>query len=179
MNKHFFLMTMAAAAIAVSGNAQNTPRYAASTHTWVFGEQTWSDAIQGPACNKESFEDGDTTPQCRSYTEDGETFYYYNWAYVDAYKSRMCPAPWRVPTKSDFETLVFYAGASTLISEWGYGGYANGSSVTDETSYAYYWSCTESASSGIDGAYFLSYYSGDLLVTDTYKGNVFQVRCVR
>jgi hypothetical protein len=57
----------------ISGYAQNTPRYAASTTTWKYGEQTWSDAIQVPECDKEDFE-ASSTPQCRSYTKDGTTW---------------------------------------------------------------------------------------------------------
>jgi hypothetical protein len=37
------------------GYAQ-TPPYAASTKTWQFGEQLWSDAIHEPLCNKEDDE---------------------------------------------------------------------------------------------------------------------------
>jgi hypothetical protein len=48
--------------------AQDTPRYAASTKTWVFGYQIWSDAIQIPSCNKSSFKVSFTEPDCRSYT---------------------------------------------------------------------------------------------------------------
>jgi hypothetical protein len=39
----------------LAGYAQTTPRYAASTQTWTFGEQIWSDAIHIPECNKTDF----------------------------------------------------------------------------------------------------------------------------
>jgi hypothetical protein len=69
-----------------------TPPYAASTLIWTFGEQQWSDAIRIPACNKtSSFTDSYTEPQCRSYTSGTNTWYYYNWPYVVANPSTMCP----------------------------------------------------------------------------------------
>jgi hypothetical protein len=89
----------------VGGYAQSTPRYAASTRTWTFGNQTWSDAIRMPECNKTDFTASYTDPHCRSYTEDGTTWYYYNWPYVDKNKAKMCPSPWRVPARSDIEDI--------------------------------------------------------------------------
>jgi hypothetical protein len=127
----------------VCGYAQNTPSNAASTIIWVIGEQSWSNAIRMPECHKETFEE-DHAPQCRSYTEEGKTWYYYNWAYVDKYKAKMCPSPWRVPTKADMETLESNSNGNALFDAWGYGGYAFGSSMYDVNSYdAYYWSSTE------------------------------------
>jgi hypothetical protein len=67
--------------------AQDRPPHAASDQTWVFGNQTWSDIIQMPGCNKVTFEISDDSPQCRSRrTILGETRYYYNWKYVSLHK---------------------------------------------------------------------------------------------
>jgi hypothetical protein len=55
----------------VSAYAQNTPPHAASTATWVIGDQTWSDAIHIPACDKKDFKESETAPRCRSYTSAG------------------------------------------------------------------------------------------------------------
>jgi hypothetical protein len=55
----------------ISCYAQNTPPYAASAQTWTFGNQTWSDAIHMPGCNKESLIDL-YDPDCCSYTTDGK-----------------------------------------------------------------------------------------------------------
>jgi hypothetical protein len=178
MKKHLFLM-MIAVAITVSGYAQTTPQYAASTKTWTFGEQTWSDAIHIPACNKESFTDDDNYPQCRSYTKSGSTWYYYNWAYVDQNAAALCPSPWRVFTQSDFETLVNSTDDSTLINAWGYGGYAYGSSMYNVGTYGYYWSSTEDGSSN---AYYLNFGTDGYVLPQYYynaKYYGFQVRCVR
>jgi hypothetical protein len=163
--------------------APPTPPLAASTQTWKFGTQTWSDAIQVPECNKERFENSYTEPQCRSYTYEGKTFYYYNWPHVDANKNTMCPGAWRVPSKEDFEALVETLGgnpptaAATLISAWGYGGEAW--YPADVSSYAEYWSSTVYSSSS-QHAHGLYYASGRLNADGgSYKLQGFQVRCVR
>jgi uncharacterized protein (TIGR02145 family) len=164
----------------------DTPPLAASTQTWTFGDQIWSDAIQCPECNKETFEESYTEPQCRSYAdpESGKTFYYYNWPYVDANKNTLCSGAWRVPTEDDFNALIETLGgntptaAATLISAWGYGGGADGSSMYYVSTYAYYWSSTES-SGNTSNAYNLYYHSGSLRVTSLGKTFGFQVRCVK
>jgi hypothetical protein len=119
--------------------APNTPLYAASTQTWVMGDQIWSDAIQIPECNKASFYESNDTPQCRSYTE-GKTWYYYNWAYVDQYAATLCPSPWRVPTKSDFESLKTNPTVSLLFNDWGTGGEVVASGPSFVLIFAGYWS---------------------------------------
>jgi hypothetical protein len=172
----------------MSGYAQNTPPNAASTIIWVIGEQSWSAAIRMPECHKETFKDSDTEPDCRSYTEEGKTWYYYNWAYVNEYKAKMCPSPWRVPTMEDFKKLVSNTNNTTLVDAWGYGGYA---AMSDVSSHAYYWSSTETSSgsnfayylnyysSNTNDAYNLRYYSDSLGVANNYKYLGFQVRCVK
>jgi hypothetical protein len=154
-----------------------TPPLAASPQTWTFGEQTWSDAIQCPECNKETFEDSYTDPQCRSYTENEKTWYYYNWAYVSQNAATLCPSPWRVPTKEDFDVLVSNTTYSVLISAWGYGGSISDwlGGVVSPGSFAHYWSSTESDV----GAYSLRYASYDLDVGNHSYYLGFQVRCVK
>jgi hypothetical protein len=155
--------------------------YAASARTWTFGNQTWSDAIHMPECNKTSFTNSRTVPQCRSYTSAGNIYYYYNWAYVNANKSKMCPSPWRVPTYKDFKTLKNNTTPLTLFNAWGYSGFANGNSMGLVGLGAFYWSSTKS--SNTNKAYYLDYYldydGGDLLVADITYGSGYQVRCVK
>jgi uncharacterized protein (TIGR02145 family) len=190
MKKSLFLMMIAAMAIAFAGcNKDNdesakTPPLAATNQSWTFGEQTWSDAIHCPECNKEAFERSDTDPDCRSYTENGKTWYYYNWAYVDANKNKMCPSPWRVPIKEDFETLVSTLGGNTqtardaIAAAWGYGGIVAGSPGYMST-IAVYWSSTE------DNRNFIYYFDSDTLgvfnIPDTNLDKYYglQVRCVK
>jgi hypothetical protein len=165
-------------AVGVAQAALTTPPNAASTQTWVFGEQTWSDAIQIPDCNKTDFTNDYNNPQCRSYTSD-KLRYYYNWAYVNQNAATLCPSPWRVPSQADFNMLVSNTTASTLHSDWGFGGYCMSSgSVSYQGTSAYYWSSTENSSS-TNNAYFLSYTSSIFYSQDnTYKNSGLQVRCV-
>jgi hypothetical protein len=168
------------------GQAQGggTPPYAASPRTWLFGEQTWSDAIRIPECNKNGYDMSFTEPQCRSYTSGTNTWYYYNWPYVHANGSTLCPSPWRVPSQSDFSTLAGNANAPTLGSEWGSewgtGGYANDiNNVSQWTNTGNYWSSTES---GDSRAYHLWYNIDNDLVSVQVTGERrygFQVRCVK
>jgi hypothetical protein len=177
MKKLLYLLFFAALMVGCSEDEETSPPpFAASTTTWTFGDQTWSDAIHCPECNKETFENSNTDPKCRSYTENGKTRYYYNWAYIEANKATMCPNPWRVPTQQDFEQLANNTNADDLISAWGYGGYTWGSSMSEVDSEVIYWSSTEYDSIG---AYLLLYKSGYLGVSATYKYTGFQVRCVR
>jgi hypothetical protein len=160
----------------ISSYAQNIPRYAATTETWNFGGQTWSDAIRVPECNKEDFTKSDTDPQCRSYIGDGNTWYYYNWPYVNANAATMCPSPWRVPAKEDFETLMHHFNHSALTDTWRYGGLAHDSFLYNTTSSANYWTSTEADT---DDAYYWGYISGSLHLCGTNKHPGFQVRCVK
>jgi hypothetical protein len=154
--------------------------YAASTQTWTFGGSTltWSDAIRIPDCNKNSFTASDTEPDCRSYTDEGaNTWYYYNWPYVIQNATVLCPSPWHVPTQSDFNTFKSNTTGSALGSEWGYGGFASGSSMSYPT-YGYYCSSTE-YSHNTSYAYRLEYSGVNLVVTFDLKPNGYQVRCVK
>jgi hypothetical protein len=91
------------------------PPLAASTKTWKIEspdgkiKQTWSDYIAVPACNKTDYDGGDREnprSDCRSYTFDGATFYYYSWQYVKQNQHTLCPDPWRMPTKEDINDIV-------------------------------------------------------------------------
>jgi uncharacterized protein (TIGR02145 family) len=173
----------------------STPPYAASTQTWTVGNQMWSDAIHVPDCNKSSFTTSNTEPHCRSYTSGTNTWYYYNWAYVNSRAALLCPSPWRAPTAEDFCTLdKSLSGASscpsrtmsaqqvnaTYVLAWGgsYGGYYNSSgTLRNQDTYAYYWSSRALDSSY---AYGLEYVSSYVFPQGTYfKPYGFQVRCVK
>jgi hypothetical protein len=163
----------------VGGNVA-TPPLAASTQTWVFGDQTWSDAINCPECNKDRFENSYTNPQCRSYTSGTDTWYYYNWPYVAANLELLCPTPWRVPTVDDFVTLVKNTNGRYLIDSWGLPGFANSNSMDDIGSASYFWSATE-----LDefGAYVLCCHADHVYLDAWYwyynKHYGQSVRCVK
>jgi hypothetical protein len=186
MKKHLFLMMMAAAAIAFAGcsdddDSAQTPPLAATTQIWTFGDQTWSDAIQMPDCNKETFEESYTAPQGRSYTYGGKTFYYYNWPYVNINKSKMCPSPWRVPTYEDFKTLRSNITPSALVNAWGFGGMVIMDSdhpMLAVNLAADYWSSTEN-SNETDNAYGFSSSNSSMFYLDADKVLGMQVRCVK
>ncbi|MDR3351122.1 MAG: hypothetical protein LBN98_05735 [Prevotellaceae bacterium] len=165
-----------ASASSLGDSRATAPAHAASAKTWKFGDQTWSDVIQIPDCNKSSFTKSNTEPQCRSYTEGGRTYYYYNWAYVHAHAANLCPSPWRVPSKTDFEDLKWAATGNDLAAAWGYGGLANGSSLDFVSSNGYYWSATAYSS---NSAYCLQYNRRALGVYYFSKNIGFQVRCVQ
>jgi uncharacterized protein (TIGR02145 family) len=192
MKKLLFLLMLAVAVAGCKSDDEatpnvyedsNVPPYAASKKVWTLGNQTWSDAIHCPECNKATSEDSSTDPQCRSYTEGGKTWYYYNWPYVNQNAATLCPSPWRVPSASDFTPLltnhgVYWLSVGDLMAAWGgdYGGYANGQVAIYTDSYAYYWSSTEYDRRE---AYYLGYRSGYPAVTLNSMHYGYQVRCVK
>jgi hypothetical protein len=199
MKKIFTLILVAAAVFAGCSNHvyyqvldtyPDIPPQAASSKAWVFGDQTWSDAIHVPECHKETFEDSYTNPQCRSYKTTyyyHKTYYYYNWPYVDANATNLCPSPWRVPSKGDFETLTLNFSAAILCAEWGYGG---SSSLTGVDTHASYWASTvptlkpnpENESDLLtdpDNAYLLNYHIGYYEVPYDDRNQGLMVRCVK
>jgi hypothetical protein len=188
MKKVFTLMI--AAAIVFAGcsrddddvdndNDNKTPPHAASTQTWTFGEQTWSDLIQMPDCNKADFDGGtpdESKPDGRSYTYKGKTYYYYSWPYVDANKATMCPSPWRVPTEQDLETFSNNVSAAMVINAWELSGYAMGSSMYSVGMNSNFWSSTETDNST---AVYQSFGRGSRPTDYDNKHLGFHVRCVK
>jgi hypothetical protein len=154
---------------------ENAPTYAASNRVWEIGNQRWSDAIRIPACNGSSFANSDTDPHCRSYTSGTNTWYYYNWRYVDANAKQLCPSPWHLPSPEDFNTLVSNITFTSLINRWGYGGFASGSSVWNVNTVASYWSHAYYSNTN---AYSLNYSSSGLSASNSTMSAGFQVRCV-
>jgi hypothetical protein len=152
-----------------------TVQFFNSSSTWSYGGLTWSDQVNVAACNKTTFTNNLTEPQCRSYTVDGVLIYYYNWPYVNANKSAMCPSPWRVPTRNDFDVLISTTPRYTLIDQWGYGGRANSNSI-ELTNYGHYMSSTEYDDFNVF-TMFYGYYNEGV----GYEGKTFgmQVRCVK
>jgi uncharacterized protein (TIGR02145 family) len=184
MKKLLFLLMIAAAVAGCKKDDEaesvNTPPLAASTQTSTFSDQTWSDAIHCPECNKETFEDSDTDPQCRSYTEDGKTWYYYNWAYVDANKATMCPDPWRVPTREEFNNFVSNTTYSMVTDAWGYGGGVVRDGNASGVSSAFgYWSATKQSDYNSDYAWNVRFEDGHQILEYIRRSIGLQVRCVQ
>ena len=156
--------------------ASSEPPY--SSGTWSCGTQVWSGALRNPVagCTSTSSLSTSTPPpaQYRDYsTSHG---FYYNWTCVNTYATTLCPSPWRVPTKADFETLIACADPTTLRTAWGHSGYAHGSSVTNVGEGGDYWSNTEY---DYAGAWQLVYTHGPIATQTYYKWRAIIVRCVK
>jgi uncharacterized protein (TIGR02145 family) len=156
-----------------------TPPNAASTRTWTYGTQTWSDRIIAAPSNCTNTNTLTTSNYTTAEYKVSDGRYYYSWTCAYNNRTAFCPDPWRLPTQSDFDTLDSnITSPTTLVSDWGYGGGAQGSSMLNVSTAAYYWSSTEFSSGG-DSAYYLLYYSSDLRVFGTNKYDGLQVRCVK
>jgi hypothetical protein len=175
------LTLMMLAAAICSGYAQHAPPHAASTKTWTIGEQTWSDHINIPACNKTSFDGGDDNAPKADCRNNPGYYYLYSWEYVRRNAADLCPAPWRVPSLADFGKLADLAVRTDHVAEiWGvaYGGYALSSSVNETNVYAYYWSSTE-YNINFGGVFFVDQSSGHIKTDSGWTPGGFQVRCVK
>jgi hypothetical protein len=161
-----------------------TPPCAASTQTWTFGAQRWSDKLECTPSNCASTlslsDEYPPPPDLAAQYAVSAGRYYYNWLCVDVARSDMCPSPWRVPTQTDLNTLRSNTTPSALASIWGYGGVLTGSTIDNESSRGYYWSSTESTSISI-AAMHMQVISSDtyLYIGAMNKGFGAQVRCVR
>jgi uncharacterized protein (TIGR02145 family) len=167
------------------------PQYAASAQIWTIGEQTWSAAIQIPACNKTSFTYSDTVPDCHSYTSGTNTWYYYNWTYVELNAAQLCPSPWRVPAYTDFCTLdKNITGASacpTRVESFGpfetdkyenlWGCDWGGTGLGEVGKMVYYWSSTQHKHKYAFGTYMRKRTSVAPVVS-YLKNNRAEIRCV-
>jgi hypothetical protein len=185
--QHLLLMALVALCMPVTFNSCNgngkkdgnhvaAPPHAASAKTWVFGDQTWSDAIQIPECNKESFELSASAPQCRSYSREGKTYYYYNWRYVQAHAEQLCPTPWHVPTNIELDYMCKTAPNVMVELAWGFSGFAN-------EGYLSYWDLFGSVGSvtekNLTTSHYLNYGNGYMSVNGINKNVGLPVHCVR
>jgi uncharacterized protein (TIGR02145 family) len=180
--------------------AVTTPSGAASTSTWVIGDQFWSAPLilRPSGCVSVTSYTADNPPPTGHYRSSGllsGSGYLYNWKCVSDYAAVLCPSPWRVPTGNDFKSLDLALGGTgsarsdtpdyvtaTYVSMWGavFGGGVN----TDGSFYAkgevaWYWSSTEVSSAY---ARHLTVWTDGHVGPDEYterKWRLLQVRCVR
>jgi len=102
--------------IQVSQLGNSTGTKAASMKTWQITsydqsvKQLWSDYLEYNGNNKTDMSntnyngyDEINGDLCRN--KEGLTGNLYNWWYVTIHAAKMCPAPWRVPSKEDFVDL--------------------------------------------------------------------------
>ena len=186
--------------VSVTQAGRATPLHAASTQTWTFGPQIWSDAIHFPDCDKTSFLMEYYNPQCRSRHTEAGTWYYYNWTCADLYADALCPSPWRIPSREDFEVLGENIEGTALARAWGsYGGnvYVGNDEPDKEflnDDSGVYWSSTpysnyqiSGSASGAaycfmykeDGYYYPSRTVDKSMTGLLVKSGGFQIRCVK
>ncbi|MDR1415608.1 MAG: YggL family protein [Odoribacteraceae bacterium] len=163
----------------------NTPPHFVSDQTWVIAGLTWSDRVVGAPVGCVYTDTLSrilgTSPPAQYKVYDGR--YYYNWTCVDAYSTQLCPSPWRVPSPLDFSNFDFTV-IPTLVSEWGYGGFAYGDMRSVDTCGSYWTSlgCSGDYDHYGPGSYYAynMYYQSDRRgVSHTLKVIGGQVRCVK
>jgi uncharacterized protein (TIGR02145 family) len=180
--------------VSVTQATLGTPPYAASTKTWIVGNQVWSDHLNDPACDKTSYdggvEGGELKADCRN---NPGLFYLYSWRYGSDNEETLCPSPWRLPTPDDYVELYETFGGTedgsnsaewleeNYMVAWGgaYGGFAHQSMVYIPGQVGYYWS-SSMADDGVKGMG-LGYMPNGLVDTRMPISPAFGflLRCVR
>jgi hypothetical protein len=146
----------------------------ASTHTWTFGSQTWTDRITADlsSCHKVDKTLSKATAPVQYKVSGGR--YYYTWQCAYNNRETLCPSPWRLPTRSDINVLINNNFGSILKSEWGTGGFAESDNITF-SAVGYCWTSTSSNS---EYAYNMTYSDNAGEHTNT-KFRGMQVHCVK
>ncbi|MDR2362020.1 MAG: fibrobacter succinogenes major paralogous domain-containing protein, partial [Prevotellaceae bacterium] len=161
-------------------NPLSVPIGSDSDDIWTCGSQIWSGALRNPAgCVAVSDLGEEPYPTAQYINYSISYGYYYNWSCVNTYANTLCPPPWRVPTQTDFQTLISCTTASTLSSAWGRPGVIHGSSRSDHGVYGVWWG-SYGYGGGAPTGQAISYDSSSSLHTVyhyTYLG--LPVRCVR
>jgi hypothetical protein len=170
--------------VTVTQAAYATPAYAASTQTWTFGASplVWSDYIATGAGGTQVvpiYSDDPlslTDPQYTARTVSEDTWYYYNWAYVNTNKTTICPSPWRVPDRTDFQALMAAAVSHTnLNAAWAGHGWRYAYSWAND-GYNFLW--VDEAVDETNATYFYS-QSWGFGLSGTGKQASTPIRCVR
>jgi hypothetical protein len=154
-----------------------TQLIAASTQTWTFGAQTWSDRIVAtPADCIQTDALSTTDYMAVEYRVYYDRVYYKIQCVIDAQAS-LCPNPWRVPTWDDMQALRRTATYLDLILAWGYGGAAAGDGIN-----RYDWGSWYACISPMHNPRptFIRYANtGDYIVNYSNQIGAFQLRCVQ
>jgi uncharacterized protein (TIGR02145 family) len=180
-----------------------TPPGAASTQTWTAGTQIWSDALQKAqtGCIEVTHMGPNDAPEPPGpYYRASDLYsgsgYLYNWRCVNEYGAQLCPSPWRVPSRNDFQTLDGILGGNgsthtetpewvtdNYVTRWGgvYGGSSFLNSIDKPGTTAWYWSSSLTSSGGTLIAHILFFDSTGRVYSDSYGNQIYgnQVRCVK
>jgi hypothetical protein len=161
-----------------SGGQYTLTVFTPPTDSWTCNTQTWSQALRTPVAGCESTSTLSTdNPPPAQYKDNGSAYgYYYNWTCVIVYKDTLCPSPWSVPSRTDFDTLMSCSSNSELVSAWGLPGYAAGDIMAYVGIASFLWTTTElppgSANSFV-------HQVSEWHVGGSGKQHGFPVRCVR
>ncbi|MDR3133099.1 MAG: PEGA domain-containing protein [Prevotellaceae bacterium] len=148
-----------------------------SNNTWEIENQMWSAPVTATYCEKATFNsgtEGNYREDCRRHPQ-AKYGHLFSWCMVANYDTLLCPSPWRVPNKADFDRLEKNTTGSYLTSQWGLSGYARASQMANVESQGYILSRSEYSSVF---AYNLGYHSNRLSVEAPNKQYGMQVRCV-
>jgi hypothetical protein len=151
------------------------PPQAASAQTWSFANSKliWSDRINSTQvdCNTPNrTSTSGTAPEYMIYTD----LYYYNWYCFTANEQKLCPSPWRIPTKADLDDMLSHVTISDVLAVWGETGLVNPGDANRGTGYLYIPSVTPV---GSDQYYYRE--SGWGQAAGRSKLACMQVRCVK
>ena len=163
--------------------ASSEPPDAVGSSWFVCGTQTWSGPLRNPAgCSHETSLYAVNPPPAQYYDRGSSYGYYYTWTCVNTYATTLCPSPWRVPTSSDFSTLIacassgaYHGCGAAMRTAFGTHGYVLGNGLYN-TQLGYFWSNNELSNSS---AYVLRFDDGSAVVQGTTKRTGSQVWCVR
>jgi hypothetical protein len=154
-----------------------TQPIAASTQTWTFGAQTWSDRIVATPADCIQI---DALSMTDFFAAEYRVYYdrvYYKSYCMTAAQAALCPNPWRVPSRDDMLSLKATVTAVDLMLSWGFGGYINPAGEHAVYSGGW-WMSTMPANQ--PWVYYIRYDNGGgYNVAGTTSLNAVQLRCVK
>jgi hypothetical protein len=168
-----YMVKMCSSVVAATGTITVVP-----LDTWVYGSRSYSVALRYPAsgCTATSTLSTANPPPAQYKIGEDRFGYYYNWTCVKAGEKELCPDPWRVPSRSDFQTLYNNATREDLVADWGLPGYWLGDSLR-ETYRGFLWAIDGNCGTG--GYYFWYGTDGWSYTGCFIPQNCWSVRCVR
>ncbi len=160
-----------------------------TNQTWTIGDQEWSDVVIASGCEKEDYKGESEQGYLADCYQDSTHGIVFSWEAVNRYKTRLCPTPWRVPTKDEFIALDKALGGAgnnreeddvvrdRYLKDWG-GSYGYCLLSAEVIQCAYFWSQSEGSPVSAHRLHFNS--KGKVFPrAGSYKEHAHSVRCVR